>query len=224
MTELESARRDAVARLCAAQALGLLSVETFGDRYALIREATSVATLEAVVADLAQDDATPLPLMAYGAEAIEVEPADTGYNPRAVAMAPAESIRIPAVLGYAERAGTWTVPEHLEVLVTLGEVKLDFRDAVFVTDTVLIDVSVLLGSLNLILPPGTQIENECEEFMSSSSHPRRGRESAPPNGILVILRGRSRLGEINIKERLPRGEEPRRFKKFVDRLLGKPQS
>ncbi len=224
MTELETARRDAVARLCAAQASGLLSVETFEDRYVLIREATSVATLEALVADLAQDDATPLPLMSYGAEAIEVEPVDTSYDTHAVAVAAAESIRIPAVFGSAERAGTWTVPEHIEVMVTLGDVKLDFRDAVFTTDTVVIDVSVLLGSLHVILPPGTQIENECEEFMSSSTHPRRGRESAPPNGILVILRGRSRLGEISIKERLPRGEEPRRFKQFVDRLLGKPRS
>ena len=45
MTELETARRDAVARLCMAQASGFLSVETFEERYALLREATSVATM-----------------------------------------------------------------------------------------------------------------------------------------------------------------------------------
>ena len=46
MTALESARRDAVARLCFAQASGLLSVEAFEERYALIAEASSVATAQ----------------------------------------------------------------------------------------------------------------------------------------------------------------------------------
>lgn len=220
MTELEVARRDAVARLCMAQASGFLSVETFEERYALLREATSVATLEALVADLALDDVTPLPLAP--APITDRYAAITGYTTRSVAVAAAESIRIPAVFGSAERSGSWTVPEHIEVMVKMGEVKLDFRDAVFSTDTVVIDLSVLAGSLKIILPPGTQIENECEEFMSSSTHPKPRGKRAEPNGILVILRGRVWLGELSIKERPPTGEEPPRFKPFLDRLLGRP--
>jgi len=223
MTELETARRDAVARLCMAQASGFLSVETFEERYALLCEATSVATLEALVADLVMDDVTPLPLLAP-APSTDQYAAITGYSTRSAAVAPAESIRIPAVFGSAERAGTWTVPEHIEVMVTLGEVKLDFRDAVFSTDTVVIDLSVFAGSLKITVPPGTQIENECEEFMSSSSHPKRRGKRVAPNGILVILRGHVRLGELNIKERPPTGEEPPRFKPFLDRLLGRPEA
>ena len=62
MTNLETARRDAVARLCLAQASGLLSVEAFGERYSLVGEATSVATLEALVADLELEETAPLPV------------------------------------------------------------------------------------------------------------------------------------------------------------------
>jgi hypothetical protein len=194
----------------------------FEERYTLLREATSVATLEALVADLVVDDVTPIPLLAP-ARVSDHYPAITGYTTRSAAVAPAESIRIPAVFGSAERSGTWTGPEHIEVMVTLGEGMLDFRDAVFSTDTVVIDISVLAGSLKITLPPGTQIENECEEFMSSSSHPKRRGKRAEPNGILVILRGRIRLGELSIKERPPTGEEPPRFKPFLDRLLGRPE-
>ena len=229
MTNLEIARRDAVARLCFAQASGLLSVETFGERYALVTEASSVATLEALIADLAPDDATPLPV---GTRSVAVQAVHddfdypTNYNTRpSLAVEAASSIRIPAVFGSAVRAGTWTVPEHVEVMATLGEVKLDFRDATFSVDTVVIDVSVTLGSLTLILPPGTQVENECDEFMSSSTHPRRGKKRAPPNGLLVILQGSVRLGEISIKERAPTGEEePPRIKSFFNKLLGRPQA
>ena len=224
MTDLETARRDAVARLCLAQASGLLSVEAFGERYSLIGEATSVATLEALVADLELDETAPLPV------STRTKPStsrryDSGYSTgQSLAVEPASSIRIPAVFGSAVRAGTWTVPEHVEVMCTLGEVKLDFRDATFPHDTVVIDVSVLLGSLTLIFPPGTQVENECEEFMSSSSHPRRGRKRAPPNGLLIILQGNVRLGEINIKERAPTGEEePNGPQVVLRKTPGRPQ-
>lgn len=229
MTALESARRDAVARLCLAQASGFLSVEAFEERYALIAEATSVATLEALVADLVIEDEPLLPVRAssYDLEPITADSgavaADSGWH-TARAVEAASSVRIPAVFGSAERGGTWSVPEHIEVMVTLGEVKLDFRDAVFTTDTVELDVSVLLGSLNLILPPGTQVENECEEFMASSAHPSKGRKGAPPNGILVIIRGHVRIGELNIKERGPTGSEPPRFKGFLQKFFGKPGS
>ena len=219
MTDLESARRDAVARLCYAQASGLLSVEAFEERYAHIAEATSVATLNAIIADLEMEDATPL--LPVPTRTMAVEPVDTGgYTMRtALPVEAASSVRIPAVFGSAVRAGTWTVPEHIEVMCTLGEVKLDFRDATFSTDTIVVDASVLLGTLTLIVPPGTQIENECEEFMANSSHPRRGKNRAPPNGILVIIQGHVRLGELSIKERPPTGEEPERLKGFFTRLL-----
>jgi len=221
MTDLESARRDAVARLCYAQASGLLSVEAFEERYRLIGDASSVATLDAIIADLEQEDATTL--LPVPTRTMVVEQVDTGGYPlrTALPVAAASSVRIPAVFGSAVRAGTWTVPEHIEVMCTLGEVKLDFRDATFSTDTIVIDASVLLGSLTLIVPPGTQIENECEEFMANSSHPRRGKNGAPPNGILVIIQGHVRLGEIAIKERPPTGEEPQRIKGFFTRLLNK---
>lgn len=216
MDQLAIVRRDVVARLCQAQAAGFISVETFEDRYALVRQATSTASLEALVADLVEEADPVYPL---------IEPVEsTGLMTAsaAVPVAPAESIRVSAVFGSAVRAGTWTVPEQLELLVAFGEAKLDFRDATFTTDTIFVDISVTLGSLTLIVPPGTQVENECHEMFSSSSHPHRGRKGAPPNGLLIIIRGKLRLGEISIKERVPTADEKPMLKPLLDKLLRRP--
>jgi hypothetical protein len=213
MIELDEARRNAVARLCRAQASGLISVNTFEDRYALVRQANSVASLDAIVADMDEEPVEAVALIEsrYG----------SGEVTAPVPVAPAESIRIGATLGSAVRAGTWTVPEHLAVMVILGEVTIDFRDATFTTDTVVIDIGVTFGSLKIIVPPGTQIENECEELFASSTHPSRGRGGAPPNGILLVLRGHVRFGELNLKERPPTGQEQPYFKPFFGKLLRK---
>lgn len=221
MDELSSARRDAIARLCRAQAAGLISVGTFEDRYALIREASSTASLEALVADLADEDRTPLPLSGHAPvftradveldEASEITPVEV-----------APPVRIPAILSSAERAGSWNVPDHISALVILGELTLDFRDAVFTSDTVLLDLSITLGSIKIIVPPGTQIENECHEVFSSSSYPKRGRKRSQPNGLMIIVQGRMVMGDLTIKERPPTGEEQPRFKPFLDKLLGRP--
>lgn len=189
MNELSLTKRDAVARLCQAQADGLLSVEVFEQRYVLIRDATTPTMVQAIVADL--DDVADR-------EESRTSLVPVAGTPLPVEAAPA--IRIPAILGSAKRAGTWTVPEEIRLLVVLGEAVLDFRDASFTTDTVVIDATVRLGQVTLIVPPGTQVENECREFLSASKHPSRGRGAAP-NGLLVIVQGSLFMAELVVKEK-----------------------
>ena len=47
----------------------------------------------------------------------------------------------------------------------------------------------------------------------------RKRTTAPPNGLLMVIRGRVRMGEVSVKERVPTGEEQPRFKPLIDKLL-----
>ena len=194
MDDLTPARREVISRLCAAQAAGLISVDQFEDRYALVREASSVATLEALVADLTYD-ATPLPLSGF-TPAVPAAVPDATH----VQVAGEAAMRIPAIVGSTARAGQWVVPDHLEVMVVFGELKLDFREALFTADTVVLDVSVTFGSLKIKVPPGTTVVNECHEVLSSSSYPRPRRGPAEPNGITLIIQGRVILGELELRE------------------------
>jgi hypothetical protein len=189
MDELSRLRRDAVARLCQAQAEGRLSIEAFQERYALLAEAETAAAVRAIAAAFQSDSG--------GYEVVRFEPAP----PPEPEYAPVPATRMPAILGSLVRAGNWNVPEEIDLLVIFGEAKLDLREASFAADTVVINLSMTVGSLELTVLPGTQIENDCHLVITSSEHKRPRKRRAAPNGLTVILQGRSTLGGITIRER-----------------------
>jgi hypothetical protein len=199
MDDLEPLRHEAIRTLSAAVASHRLPVEQFESRLALVRQAPNRATLDAIVADVLPTGGFPLPAV------IEREAADhTAVAP----VEPAEYLRIVTVLGSTKRAGSWTVPFRLDLKVILGELTIDLRDAVFCADVLDIDLHVTFGSLTLIVPAGTQVENECEERFSSSTHSTRSTKGAPRIGLLVRLTGRIVFGSLEIKEKRPSADEP----------------
>ena len=199
MDDLEPLRHEAIRALSAAVATHRLPVEQLESRLALVRQAPNRATLDAIVADILPTGGFTLPAV------IEPEVADhTAVAP----VEPAEYLRIVTVFGSTKRAGSWTVPLHLDLKVILGELTIDLRDAVFCADVLDIDLHVTLGSLRLIVPAGTQVENECEERFSSSTHSMRSAKGAPRIGLLVRLTGRVVFGNLEIKEKRPSGDEP----------------
>ncbi len=198
MDELEPLRRDAIRILSTALASDQLSVEQFESRLALVRQAPNRATLDAIVADVLPSGAYTLPA--------SLAPAlvdHTGYSP----VEPAEVLRIATVFGSSKRGGSWTVPLRLELRVVFGELTIDLRDAVFGADVLDVIVQVTLGSLTLIVPAGAQVENECHERMSSSSHSTRSARGASPIGLLIRITGRVFVGSLDIKERRRTTEE-----------------
>lgn len=222
MNPTDRVRREAVARLCEAQAAGLLSIEVFEERYALLRDAETAAIMQAIIADLPTDPgflAVPRPVTPP--EAVRDDEGDHYPVQRVdtpLPMGAPASIRIPSILGSTDRAGFWIVPEHLEVLVILGELKLDFRDAQFTSETTVIDLSVTLGSVTITIPPGTQVENECREVLASSKHSKPRRFRGEFTDDLLVLRGGLFMSELVIKEALPTGT-PRK-KKSLGSWLG----
>ena len=90
--------------------------------------------------------------------------------------------------------------------MVLGDLTIDLRDAVFFSDTLEIDLDVRLGGFTLIVPVGTQVENEFEERWSSTSHSTRSSRGAQPIGLLVRITGRVRWSNVEIKEKRRPGE------------------
>lgn len=201
MDELDEARREAVRLLCEAHARDQLPLEAFEARFERVKDAPNLATLEAIVADL---DLPGTSLMT-----VPRAPAPVPTDPGELApVAPAEFLRLSSVFASTKRAGAWTVPLELHGLVIMGELTLDLRDAVFGADQVDIDVRVTLGSFKLIVPAGTQVENEMEETLSSSTHSTRSARGARPNGLLIRVRGRALLSSVEIQEKYPTGIKP----------------
>jgi hypothetical protein len=205
MDELELLREEAIRALSAALASDRLSFDQFETRLALIRQALNRATLDAILADLPADEdfAPPTGLVPLARDHTAV----VGHEDL-VPVEPAEVLRIKTVMGSSKRAGSWTVPLRLELKVVLGELTIDLRDAVFCSDTLDIDLHVLLGSLTLIVPAGTQVENESEEKFSSSSHSTRSTRGMGRIGLLIRITGRVHWSSLEIKEKQPTAMEP----------------
>jgi len=210
MPDLDSSRREAIRLLCQAQAHDQLTVEAFESRLDRVRTAPNEATLAAILADL--DELTFPPAVTGPHYPV---PADhTGVAP----VSPAEYLRLSSVFGSTTRAGSWTVPLNLDAKILLGEMTIDLRDAVFGADLVDIHIDVKLGSFTLIVPAGTQVENEVEETLSSSTHSTRSARGAAPNGLLIRLSGTALLGSVEVKEKFPSSHV--RGRSLLQRLLG----
>lgn len=209
MDDLEPLRLEAIRTLSAAVATDRLPVQQFESRLALVRQAPNRATLDAIVADVLPTGGFVVPAP------VEAETADHTF---VAPVEPAEYLRIVTVLGTTKRAGSWTVPLRLDLKVIFGELTIDLRDAVFCTDVLDIDLHVVFGSMTLIVPAGTQVENECEERFSSSTHSIRSTKGAPRIGLLVRLTGRIVFSSLEIKEKRPTVDEPP--KRGLMKLLG----
>jgi hypothetical protein len=198
MDDLEPLRHEAIRVLSTAVAADRMPVEQFETRLALVRQAPNRATLDAIVADVLPTGGFTLPagLAPIAADHSWVAPVE-----------PAEELRIATIFGSSKRAGSWTVPLRLDLKVVCGELTVDLRDAVFGSDVLDIEVHCLFGGIILIVPAGTQVENECDERFSSSSHSTRSAKGANPIGLLIRITGRVRFGNIEIKEKRPSGEE-----------------
>lgn len=192
MEELEALRHEAIRALSAAVATDRLSIEQFESRLALVRQAPNRASLDAITADL----------LPSGGYSLRREFAPVPVDHTAIApVAPAELLRIRSVLSSSKRAGSWTVPLALDVKVVLGELTIDLRDALFYSDVLDLHLDVRLGSFTLIVPPGTQVENECEERWSATTHSTRSTRGVGAIGLLVRLTGKVRWANVDIKEK-----------------------
>lgn len=62
------------------------------------------------------------------------------------------------IMGSTERRGAWHVPQHLDVRVWLGSAHLDLRHAQLAPGVTTIDVGVVLGSVEIVVPHDMLVE------------------------------------------------------------------
>ncbi|MBL9102401.1 MAG: hypothetical protein JNL82_15685 [Myxococcales bacterium] len=118
-----------------------------------------------------------------------------------------------ALLGSIERHGAWTASARMQVRALFGSVVLDLRQAVLPPGPLEIDVRVTFGSLDILVPPGWQVDNRCGAVLASVEQDDSPGEAREPR-VLRLL-GRVVLGSLAVRERLPgeSGGEARRRRK-----------
>lgn len=86
--------------------------------------------------------------------------------------------RVRAVMSAVERRGAWTVPPHLEVRAFWGHAELDLRDAVLASGTTTIELGVVMGNVEILVPPQLVVDSRVSSFAASVcdrtlEHPHR---------------------------------------------------
>ncbi|MCE7082123.1 DUF1707 domain-containing protein [Streptomyces sp. ST2-7A] len=176
------ADRDRVADILReALAEGRLDAEEHADRIDAVYRARTRAELEPLVRDLpaGQPLAPPPPGPAPGA------PAPGGARRNVI-----------AVLGGAERQGRWRVGGRVNAVAFLGGVELDLTQALFERQVVTLNVTAVLGGVEIKVPENVTVRGSGTGVLGGFS--MREHESSDPNAPVLVIRGLAVLGGVDV--------------------------
>jgi hypothetical protein len=189
-------RREAVIQILTDSfANDLLDVEAFDERLARAHQATSVAALDALVADV-----EPLPANARRTALVKLDRAD------ALARERPERRTALAIFGSVERSGGWLVPKQLRLVATFGSAVIDVREASFGAGVTELRAYATFGSIEIIVPPNLAVECEGTGIFGSFEH--SATHVADPDRPILRIVGAAVFGSVEIETRLP-GESAR---------------
>jgi hypothetical protein len=180
-------RRDQVlARLSDAYAGDLFDVDELERRLDLAHKATTLAELDALVADLG------------AATALAVAPVTALDDPGRPAT---KTMRV--IMSAVKRVGTWIVPKQLTARVFWGHAELDFREASLGPGVTTVDARVTMAGLTIIVPPALAIDVDVSSFMGSVEARHRAPAEPDPARPLLRVTGSVVMGNVEVYTRLP---------------------
>jgi Domain of unknown function (DUF1707)/Cell wall-active antibiotics response 4TMS YvqF len=121
-----------------------------------------------------------------------------------------------AVLSSMDRRGFWRVGEQSGAVAVLGSCTLDLRGALISGPVTTIDATVVMGSLEVIVPEGIEVELDGVCFMGSRTVKLAG--GPPAIGAPVVrITGTTVMGSVTVRDSPTLGE---RLSGALDRMLG----
>jgi hypothetical protein len=168
-------------------------LDEYERRIDLAHQATSVAALEELVADL---DMPAAEAVAPG-EALVTRPAEQLPVPRASRK------RVIAIMGGVERKGRWVVPQHVRVTAIMGGIDLDFREALLSPGVTEVHIIAVMGGIEITVPPHVAVQCEGVAIMGGFEEVHRAPAVPDPDRPTLLITGFAMMGGVNIKTRLP---------------------
>jgi len=163
--------------LNAALGSGRLTLAEFDERVAGLHEARTYGEVEPYLRDL--------PVAAAPA-----------------APPPRDVVELASVASSIKRQGRWNVPRRLVVRNKAASVKLDFSEAVISLPVVEIDLDVMAGSTELILPDGATADtDDVRMFAGSVKSKVPASYDAPAHGTRFVVTGSCKAGSLKVRYR-----------------------
>lgn len=108
-------------------------------------------------------------------------------------------VRIEQNGGSTRRADGWVVPGRLEIQSRLGDVTLDFTQAVITRGTLRIDLDMQLGELRLLLPPGIVVDTDSLVLNYSKVKTRGPVDAGAPVELRIEVVGKLGFGKVKVR-------------------------
>jgi hypothetical protein len=173
---MSTADRDQIVDvLNTALSAGRLTLDEFDERVAGVQNAKTYGEVEPYLKDLP----------------IAVAPA---------APPPREVVELGSVASSIKRKGRWNVPRRLVVRNKAASVKLDFSEALISYPVVEIDLDVLAGSTELVLPAGATADiDDVRMFAGSAKSKVPTSYEDPGSGIRFVVTGSCKAGSLKVR-------------------------
>ena len=190
MPSLELDREHTIQVLCAHYGNDHLTTQELEVRFVRAYQATSDAELRGLLAGLPTLAPMP-PTLGAPAPMYAVS-----------AGPPPEEKRHLVVMSELKKRGQWTPARSNSVRVIAGSATFDLREAMLARGDTNFDVSVVMGELKFIVPPGVRVEADGFAFMGEfdDQHSSPGVDAGAP---VVRISGSAVMGSVTIKTRLP---------------------
>jgi hypothetical protein len=190
---LDQTRQRIVDQLVQHYAVENLDDRGLEERLTKAYQATTLAELSELVADL------------------PAEPAPAGAPSSAGAVARADYVPerqvVAAFMGGAERKGVWTPPESLFVVAVMGGAELDFRQARFGPGVTEVNCFVLMGGVEIVVPPGVHVDLNGLAIMGGFGQAGTAAPAAEPGAPVLKIGGFAMMGGVEVQVRYE-GEKP----------------
>jgi hypothetical protein len=157
---------------------GLLSLEEFGERADTALSARTRGELNAVLADL------------------------PGLVHRETPAPSRDRLELKNTMSSTKRSGDWAVPRELAVRNRMGSTELDFTEARIPHPEVRIEIDVVAGSVELLVPENASVYSHDVEVTAGSMEDKAGPNPASEEGEpgpRFVLFGTIRAGSVEIR-------------------------
>jgi hypothetical protein len=186
---LTRAREQKITELSTHFANDDLTLEDLERRIERVYKAVNIAELDSITADLVGAGAA-------SPGSVELRPARDASS---VAAGPTpNSGRILSIMGESRRMGQWQVPQRLEVVSIMSDMKIDLTQAVMPAGIVEIDMRVVWAACKVVVPPGMRVINEVHSIMASVNSKAGGAEKGASFVPTIRLTGLALMAEVKV--------------------------
>ena len=198
---LQARREQTISALCAHFANDSLTVEEFEQRLDVATRAEAAAQLDSLLTDL---PALPAPATSATNAAAQAPPAvHTRQHQTFVAL-----------MGGVVRRGRWQPAQKTFAIAMMGGVELDFRDVQLPPGETEVTVFCMMGGVEVIVPPGTNVDCDGIAIMGGFEHLDYVPAPGHPNAPVLRINGFAMMGGVEVQVRNP-GESPKDARRRV---------